>query len=182
MTNKLIKVWNRFEVKVGDATVSMKIKRLRYGEAGPVLMTILRALVAREDMKDDAPNADRLVATEVFLAALDVATVRDAFEKYVKDVEGLETEEGPVTTGIGLYEVADVARLLEVLGELRRLSNLTAAEADFFDSPSTSSSTPAPSSTSSDAGSIGSVDGPESTPSTATAIPGEPTSSIEAES
>lgn len=171
-----VKIWNRFEVKVAGERLTMEVKRLRYHEAVPLMLALSEAFEARGSLGPESTSDEKLNATRRFMEKLPEDTVGRVFRDYIRNVQGLETEEGPATTGEALYAVADGDCLLDVLLEVQRLAFLGSKEADFLSSRSTPPSTPAPDPSVSDAGSTASEDGQQ--PSTATPIPAEREPSI----
>lgn len=61
------------------------------------------------------------------------------FERYVRNVEGLELDGAPATTGLNLLEVVDDRAVADVVGKLRSLFELSPREGKASASPSTSS-------------------------------------------
>lgn len=65
--------------------------------------------------------------------------MRTVFHSYVRNVEGVELDGEPVTTGDALLEIADKDAIAAVVGKLRKLYELSQAEGKGSASPSTSS-------------------------------------------
>jgi hypothetical protein len=95
-----------------------------------------------------------------------------AFREFVRNVEcSFEDEDGPVTTGERLLEVADHLLTVWVLNQIRDLSSLTALEGKVSSSPSTSGSEGAPPSEDSGAYPVPNTVGDSSTGEASTATP-----------
>lgn len=106
-----------------------------WAEAHPDYIAALRA-------KTDAANKllcrSREVEAEV-AELIPPTLIRQAFREYVRNVEGVEVDGAPATSGEALLEVADDKIVMDVLGAVRRLSELTVREGKASASPSMSS-------------------------------------------
>lgn len=148
-----VKKWQR--VIDEESGVSCEIGRLRWDQ-GPELATMLATMLAPvQDLHgDDGKPRPGTSVTEMTaavrgaLAGIDAETLRDLFGHKVRNVEGIETEDGPVTTGPELLEVADQRIIMWVLSQLIIGSSLSDAEGKASGSASTSQPEPTPASAS----------------------------------
>jgi hypothetical protein len=118
----------RWELRTYEPTgLRMKLKRLRRSEAKPLDLAIVKVF-GEMDRGREVSKTER---AEINLEALEQISDeqrREWFDSWVKDVEGLEIDGEPVTTGLGLLEEADDTLILWVLLEISGLSKLSAAE------------------------------------------------------
>jgi len=143
-----LKTWSPFLYGVGGHTIAMKIRRARWelvlslGDAAIRAFGDLAKLGDIDTAKDVSPEqAMTLVAAQTsLLRAVPEEDVRRLFEKLVFDVEGLQLDDVPVTTGAGLYEVADGDVVMAVLMHIYASSKVLAAEGKGSSSLSTSTS------------------------------------------
>lgn len=175
------KKWKPVTYTVGSHAIAMKIRRLKPTEAAELRAASIDAYTASglNDVHELPPDStleeieerSRALARAraKFLAGTPPELIERFFADYVKDVEGVEDEDGPVTTGPGLYQVADGELVMFVLSALRTHSSLTDEEGKGSGSSSTSVAPPRTADTSSAAPSTGVEGGPES--STATETP-----------
>lgn len=165
-----VKKWRRI---AHDSGISCELGRLKYSELPLVFAMNGEIFEAMSELRDAEGKAKPGVTMREIAAALrqafervDVELIERLFMHRVRNVEGLETEDGPVTSGMELLEVADQSILTWILGELIVGSQLSDSEGKASDSPSTSASVPTNDSDS-PAESTGSAGGPS--PSTAPA-------------
>lgn len=123
----------------GGGEITMKLKRLDYGEASELNLLILRSLGAIGNITEESGPDEQVAALERFQRALPAAAAKKAFEDYVRDVSGIEDEDGSITTGAGLYVVADERLVAFVVGKLRSMARLGANLGKGSPSPSGSS-------------------------------------------
>ena len=79
-----------------------------------------------------------LEAARVFCEALPADWPRNVFRDYVSDVEGLQINGEPKTTGLDLFTIADGRLMHCVFRTVSRQTSLTAQEGKALPSPSTS--------------------------------------------
>lgn len=110
--------WERVEYDVGDGRrIAFKVKALTWEEGAEFVARVLKA-------KDEArwpkngTRAERAEAAWRFVDALGAERIEQAIGMWVKDVEGLQDEDGPITTGARLAGVADVAMAIDLVGEI----------------------------------------------------------------
>lgn len=149
--------WFKAEYEVGeDYVITMELKRLRFDEANRLLVLTTQAFgalsTAREDEKRPkgapepslAEKVDQLSANakaaELFYEALRPETMEWVWKDCVRNVCGIEAEDGPVTTGEGLKDFADQRLVMWILVKLQGASSLTGLEGKASSSPSTSGS------------------------------------------
>ena len=176
----LKRLWEPFEYEIeGSGPLKMELRRLTFAEKTTLSSMFLKAHAAMGPEPPEAPkgatdaelmNSRRVKAEWLnrFYSALDPIQVADFFRDTVRNVKGLESEEGPITTGEGLFAFADESMVTALLGQLRVMSNLNVTEGKGSGSPSTSTSAPATGDGDSDAKATGREDGVR--PSTVTAI------------
>lgn len=174
-----LKRWERvaYEAAPG-ALIHMKLKRLKRHEAKP----LARVLIACFEQYEKAGSQDLTpMQTAAALSRVYEQIPEDQlkawFAECVKDVEGLEIDEQPVTGGADLLDNADDALLFWLLLRLQQLSRLSGGESNASASPSGSSPVVGVAAGSSPAGSIASEAG--QLPSTATEIPSTRASSTD---
>jgi len=170
----MLKIQKWRQVTNEDSGYSCEIGRLTYAEK-PILSAMMAEVfsdVASLQGGGDITPLQQATAVRESFQRMDHGLLQRLFETRVRNIQEIETEDGPVTTGAELFEVADQEILLWVCAEWVRGSSLSEAEGKVSESPSTSSLTgPRPSD--SDAGSTASEDGsspstvPETAPATA---------------
>lgn len=195
-----IKKWRR--VTHEGTGISLEVGRLSYSQKpqlavmvaevmGP-LMAVRGAGAGEKDGKAEDGKADDLTPAQMAQQAaalagksaalreafskMDPELIADVFEHKVRNVQELETEDGPVTTGKELLDVVDQTILMWVLTSLVSANQLSDQEGKASGSPSTSSSS-ATESSGSPAVSTAPADG--ATPSTAKETPTEGESSTQ---
>jgi len=174
-----LKKWRR--VTHGETGISCEVGRLVYSQKPLLAAMIADVFGAVLSLRGEDGTAREGVSVEETTAALRTAfgkldgeMIEKMFRDKVRDVQGLETEDGPVTTGVELLEVADQGLVMWALQEIVSSSDLSVDQGKAFASPSTlppektlDSGSPAES--------TGSAGG--ATPSTAEATPTESESS-----
>ena len=143
-----IKKWQR--VTHEGLGISLEIGRLSYSQKPQLAVMaadVLGPLLAVGG-GDEAGStlAQKSAALKEAFSKLDAELIGDVFEHKVRDVQGVETEDGPVTTGKELLEVADQTILMWVLTSLVSANQLSDQEGKASGSPSISSTEATPSS------------------------------------
>jgi len=168
------KKWKPVTYAVGGKQISMKIRRLRPTEAAELRAASLDAYAAsgldevhelpKGATEEDIAEMSRRLAKgrALLLAKMPPELIERFFIEYVKDVTGIEDEDGPVTTGAGLGDVADGELVMFVLRSLREHSSLTDEEGKGSGSSFTSAAQPETAASSSAAENTGVADGPTS--------------------
>ena len=128
-----------------------------WGKAHPEYLQGLRAQTLAVQKLDSRSRELRAKVSE--LIPLDL--VERAFGKYVRNVEGLELDGVRATTGPDLLEIADQRMLLDVLGHVREMSEISGPKVKASGSPSTSSLVAVTSDSGSVATHTGGEDGPQ---------------------
>lgn len=134
------KRWLPVTYPVGDEgeAITMEIRRLKYPEASPFNLSMVKAWSAMGEVSRDAPKSEQTLAVQRFYESLPLDRIETAFRDWVRNVGGIEDDDGPITTGEGLFQVADEGLVLFVCTTLRELSTLGAEEGKGSASPSTS--------------------------------------------
>lgn len=161
-----LKKWSR----ITDPTtgISVEIGRLSYAEKPQLAAMLAAQFGIIQPLRVESTTAEeRTAAVHAYFQAMDHDLVKAMFAVRVRAVQGVETEDGPVTTGPQLLEIADDHIIQWVLTELIRFSSMSVDEGKASRSPSTSSAGASGVSTSG-AVPIASADG--TTPSTVTEI------------
>lgn len=144
-----IQKWRRITDE--ETGISLEVGRLRYSER-PRLASIWADIYGglTEEARADEATLRARVAEDPALAIrmmrvqremiekIDPEFVEKLFEKRVRGVEELETEDGPVTSGPGFLELADERLIFWVLMELLTDGTVTEEEGKGSASPSTS--------------------------------------------
>jgi hypothetical protein len=171
--------WQR--VTHEETGISCEVGRLTYSQKpllAAMIADVFGVMAELRDEKGKAKGGVTLTQTTDSLrdaiGKLDGDMIERLFEHRVRNVEGLETEDGVVKTGAELLELADQDILMWVIGEIAKHSNLSAKQGKASASPSTSLPETTPASDS-PAESTESADGPS--PSTAEETPTESASS-----
>lgn len=170
-----------------DGGISLEVGRLRYSEKPALAAMAAEVFGARGDLPDDIEAFKKEVLAKPSLALslaksasdmvskIDPVLVDALFEHRVRNVQGVETEDGPVKTGLELLELVDHQFIMWVLAELLSGGSVTEDEGKASGSPSTSPVEGTPVVSASDAASTASADGPS--PSTVEPTPPEKASS-----
>ena len=110
----LLKRWATATFHAGGELFKCKVKCLSFGEA-PTFLEQMAAFA--EGSKNSRGEGSTLSATVTAMyAGIPEPFAKDAFERYVKDIEDLKDEEGnPVTTGAQLFERAPFGLVIDVL-------------------------------------------------------------------
>ncbi len=134
------KRWLPVTYQVGDSgeAITMEIRRLRYPESSPFNLSLAKAWAAFGNTTKESSRADQALAQQRFYESLPLDKVEEAFRDWVRNVGGIEDDDGEITTGERLYEVADENLVLFVLSAIRANSTLSAEEGKASASPSTS--------------------------------------------
>lgn len=134
------KRWMPVTYKVGDEgeAITMEVRRLKYSEASPFNLALAKAWAALGEVNKDTPRAEQTLALQRFYESLPLDRIEAAFLEWVRNVSGIEDDEGPITTGERLFAVADEGLVLFVCTALRGASTLGAEEGKGSSSPSTS--------------------------------------------
>lgn len=176
-----IKKWQR--VTHEGMGISLEIGRLSYSQKPQLAVMaadVLGPLLAVGGGGGDEAGftlAQKSAALREAFSKLDAELIGDVFEHKVRDVQGVETEDGPVTTGKELLELADQTILMWVLTSLVNANQLSDQEGKASGSPSTSNTEATPSSISPAANT---VPGDGATPSTVMETPAADRSSTPA--
>lgn len=165
--------------------ITMQLKRLRYHEANRLMVVNMKAFGALNSGEPPPSEDQQLSIAEKMLAVSRQAEAAERFceaiptdfmtwvwRDCVRSVGGIADEDGPVTTGERLAELADQRMVLWLLIRLQSHAALTSHEGKASSSPSTSDSegqTPNGGNGASPATSTRPVDGQEG--STAAPIP-----------
>jgi len=136
------KRWMATSYEVGGETITMEIRRLKYHEASPFNLALAKAWAALGEINKDTPRAEQTLALQRFYESLPLERIEAAFFEWVRNVGGIEDDEGPITTGEGLFAVADEGLVLFVCTSLRAASTLGAEEGKGSSSPSISEPEP----------------------------------------
>jgi len=134
-----LKRWERvaFEAAPG-LFVHMKLKRLKRDEAKPLSKTLLKVFEEVEKSKnDDLSMSQKATILTKAYELVPEDQLRNWFGTCVKDVEDLEIDGVPITSGPGLLEEADDRLLFWLLIQLDSLSKLTEVEGNGSASRST---------------------------------------------
>lgn len=145
---QLLKRWEEHTFHLLGQEIRLKVKAPHFSEEGQFnrnLMawgrTAAKAKAAFEAAKEGGtvPAAED---SDALFGSIDPEWAAGVFEKCVRPTEpiGLDGEDGapPITTGRELFDVANGALVMEVLGKVGELSRLGAAEGKASSSPSTS--------------------------------------------
>jgi len=134
------KRWLPVTYRVGDTgeAITMEIRRLKYPESSPFNLALAKAWAAFGDTSKESTRAEQALAQQRFYESLPLDRVEEAFRSWVRNVGGIEGDDGPITTGEQLYEIADENLVLFVLSSIRAHSTLSAEEGKASASPSTS--------------------------------------------
>lgn len=174
------KKWFREEYTFRGEKIGFELKHLTAYEEREVRARVVRAMGAAEALKATEGEADAIAAraSECLVKigeAFSEEFLRDTFSKYVRGVVNVVDEEGAVRTdGPVLLEFADDAFVWFVLLKLIGNGKVSEEEGKGSGSPSTSASATAASGSASPATNTAAGDG--STPSTATGLNGEQSS------
>jgi virulence-associated protein VapD len=156
--------------------IHMKLKRLKRHEAKPLAKVLVDVMEAYEKAQvEDLSKAQKAAILAKVYEVIPEDQLKNWFASCVKDVEGLEIDDEPVTTGSDLLDNADDNLLFWLLFRLNALSKLTSAEGNASASRSGSLRLVKEGGGSSPAASTDSEAGIEA--STATVIPITPASS-----
>jgi hypothetical protein len=147
-----------YEQEGEDFAIGMELKRLRYDEANRLLVVTSAAFGALAVAHSEKPLAEgearpeksfaekigelqaNAKSAELFYQALKPETLEWIWSDCVRNVTGVEDEDGPVTTGTRLAAFADQRLVMWLLGKLQREAGLSATEGKASSSPSTSGS------------------------------------------
>lgn len=171
----VFKRWFSESVVFRGETITCDLKHLTAFEEREVRGPVVRAMGAMDGFKGNAATADDVgeigaKALAKVSAALSPEFLSGIFDKFVRNVGGVQDEDGRVRTdGPVILEFADEALMWEILLKLLGNGKVSAEEGKGSGSLSESGSAPAASGSVSPVTSTGSGDGP--TPSTATPIP-----------
>lgn len=142
-----LKKWRR--VTHEGTGISCEVGRLLYSQKPLLVAMIADVFGAVSELRDEDGNpkksatmAETTVVLRNAFAKLDGEMVERLFRDRVRDVEGLETEDGPVTSGLDLLALADDELVMWVLGEITKNSDLAENQGKALGSPSISSSEP----------------------------------------
>ena len=156
--------------------IRMKLKRLRRNEVKPIEHALAKLFGSMEKGHELPDKAAQTSFNIDVMDQIPEEDMRPWFDAYVKDIEGLELDGEPITTGGALFDEAHDTLRLWVLTELSDLAKLSAAEGKDSSSPH-GSSPPAASDGDSPAQSTGPANGQDH--SIATETPAEPSSSTQ---
>lgn len=107
----------------------MKLRRLKRHEAKPLSKVLLKVFQAMEKAKaGELTDAEKAAILAEVYTVIPEDELKNWFGTCVKDVEGLEIDGEPVTTGPALLEEADDQLVFWLLMELHSLSQLSQAE------------------------------------------------------
>lgn len=133
-----LKRWERVAYEVGPGlTIHMKIKRLKRHEAKPLARVLIA--VFQEVEKARATELSTAQKAAIMAQAYELVPeeqLKAWFSSCVKDVEGFQIDDEPVTTGTALLEEADDSLLFWLLMRLHELSKLSPSEGKGSSSPS----------------------------------------------
>jgi hypothetical protein len=168
-----VKRWVPSTFTNGDGDeITFEVKRLKFEDATPISIGLAKAYTILETLDIEKSTAEEQTqALGRIKESVAPGLIAQCFREYVRNVGGIEDEDGPIATGEALYEVADERLVMFVLARLRvnaRLGNEQGKGSSSSRTPTspetTASSSPA-TSTESEGG---------QPPSTATEIPPEP--------
>lgn len=126
--------WVQQTFTVGDRALELKVKALSPLEV-PAFMEQMNRFGKMSREADEQGKLDTMFG----LLYPDFA--RSCFEKYVRPVEAIETEEGPADTGAKVFDfIANHALVMDILLKIQALTITGAKEGKVSASPSTSSS------------------------------------------
>jgi len=146
-----LKKWRR--VTHEETGVSCEVGRLTYSQK-PLLVAMMAdvfGVVGGLRDEDGTPKAgitmsETTATLRGAFAKLDIPMIENLFKHRVRNIEGLETEEGPIKTGSELLEVVNDELLMWVLGEITSNSELSEEQGKASGSLSTSPSETTPAS------------------------------------
>ena len=155
-----VKRWSPASYQVDDedpeaGVITMELKRLRYDEANKLLVANMQAfgaltsaVVSRETvLGEEATMAEKMAiissqadAAKRFYEALPPELMEWIFGSCIRNVGGLQDEDGPITTGESLRDFADQRMVLWIMTSLQANASLSRKEGKASSSPSTSGS------------------------------------------
>jgi hypothetical protein len=128
-----------FEGAEGDK-ISMTLVRPPYAMAQELLAISQVASAELLSVSEESTKREQVAASAAFIRALPPAAIEAIFSDYVRDVQGFENDEGPVTlTGAELLrQCPDESLVMFVMTELRAMCKLGKAKPSRSSSASTS--------------------------------------------
>ncbi len=141
---QLLKRWEERSFHLLGQSIRVKVRAPLFDEAPAFLRQMMafgRAGLKTQQAEGSGLEAQASGADSMF-GSLDPKWVRDVFSKCVRPAEPIlledEPDAKPIQTGADLYEVANVALVLDILSTVQELVMLGAGEGKGSSSPSTS--------------------------------------------